>query len=164
MRELGTVGDVVIFVTGDEPCPTPEIVSFTSDADIDCDGSGGNPDHDPYFQPDTSLHGPDGRALNAYEVPFIVVPPLVCQRTRGKVLGSLAHVVNTQNQRWTNAVVGDLGPTKKTGEVSVECARRLGLNSNPNWGGTSMRIISYVIHVGCAALIDGVQYQLKSYI
>ena len=35
-----------------------ETVTFTADADIDCDGSGSNPHHDPCFQPDTALHYP----------------------------------------------------------------------------------------------------------
>jgi hypothetical protein len=160
MRVLGQIGDVRIYL---EEISGIEFVAFLSDADIDCDGSGGNPDHDPYFQPDTSLHGPNGQPLNAYEVPFIVVPPLVCERTRGKVLGSQARVLNITNHKGCKSVVGDIGPRSKTGEVSVECARRLGLDPNPNHGGTSERIIYYSIDVGVPAVVDGVTYALKSY-
>ena len=95
--------------------------------------------------------------------PFIVVPPLVCQRTRGKVLGSRARVLNVTNQKACTAVVGDIGPTFKTGEVSMECARRLGLDPDPNHGGTSERIIYYALDVGEPALVDGIQYALQSY-
>ncbi len=160
MRTIGEIGEVAIYL---EKLGDHEFVAFLSDADIDCDGSGDNPDNDPYYQDDTSLHGPDGKALNAYEVPFVVVPPLVCQKTLGKVLGSRCTVTNITNQMSCDAVVGDVGPTRKTGEVSPECALRLGLSPNPNWGGTSERIIVYMINVGEPALIDGVQYELKSY-
>jgi rare lipoprotein A (peptidoglycan hydrolase) len=138
-----------------------ETVHFVADADIDCDGSGGNPDHDPYFQPDTTLHGPDGRALNAYQVPFVVVPPLVCQKTRGMVLGSECLVTHTLTKRQVLCVVGDLGPTSKIGELSVAAARAIGVPSNPVTGGQSRKVIDYEIRVGKPAVISGVRYTLK---
>ena len=160
MRPLGTIGSVEIYI---DEIDGREFVNFVSDADIDCDGSGGNPDNDPYFQPDTTLHGPDGKPLNAYKVPFIVVPPLICEKTRGKVLGSYAYVLNIDNQQFCKAVVGDIGPRAKTGELSPECARRIWLNPNANYGGTDERIVSYTIYVNAPAFIDGVQYKLQSY-
>ena len=138
-----------------------ETVHFVADADIDADGSGGNPEHDPYFQSDTSLHGPDGRALNAYQVPFVVVPPLVCQKTRGMVLGSECLVTHTLNRRQVRCVVGDLGPKSKVGELSVAAARAIGVPSNPVTGGESRKIIDYEISVGKPAVINGVRYTLK---
>jgi hypothetical protein len=138
-----------------------ETVHFIADADIDCDGSGGNPDHDPCFQPDTTLHGPDGRALNAYQVPFVVVPPLVCQKTRGMVLGSECLITHTLTRRQVLCVVGDMGPTSKIGELSVAAARAIGVPSNPVTGGESRKIIDYEIRVGKAAVISGVRYALK---
>jgi len=138
-----------------------ELVEFTADADIDCDGSGGNPDGDPWFQPDTTLHHWDGTALNAYDEPFVVTPPLVVKRTRKIVLGSLAMVCHLRTGAWCYAVVGDVGPTRKAGEVSVACARKLGIDPNPVHGGESDKVVKYTIFVGVAAHVSGVTYQLQ---
>lgn len=138
-----------------------QVVEFTADLDIDCDGTGGNPHGDPYFQPDTRLHY-RGKALCAEQVPYLVVPPLVLSATRGKVLGCSAKCTNIQNKRVAWAVVGDSGPLRKIGEGSPRLARLLGLDDNPNYGGTSEKIISVEIFVGSPATIDGITYDLQS--
>jgi Fungal chitosanase of glycosyl hydrolase group 75 len=139
-----------------------ELVVFRADADIDCDGSGGNPDDDPYFQPDTTLHR-DGEALNAYEEPFIVVPPVVCRKTTGIVLGSLALVENINTGEICFAVVGDLGPSRKVGELSPACAEQISVDPNPVTGGEQRNIIRYSIFVGVPAVINGLKYVLQRY-
>jgi Fungal chitosanase of glycosyl hydrolase group 75 len=151
----GVAIEAIISASGSEK------VHFVADADIDADGSGGNPDHDPFFQPDTTLHGPDGRALNAYQVPFVVVPPLVCQKTRGMVLGSECLVTHTLTKRQVLCVVGDLGPRSKIGELSVAAARAIGVPWHPVTGGESRKVIDYEIRVGKPAVINGVRYALK---
>jgi len=140
-----------------------ETVFFVADADIDNDGSGGNPDNDPYHQDDTTLHGPDGVALNAYSVPYVVVPPLICQKTRGKVLGSECLLTHLGNNKQVLCVVGDIGPRAKIGEISPAAAKAIGVNANARTGGESRHIIDYEIRVGKPALINGVQYELKPY-
>jgi hypothetical protein len=140
-----------------------ETVYFRADADIDCDGSGGNPDGDPCFQPNTTLHGPDGRALNAYKVPFAVVPPQVLHKTQDIVLGSECLVTNTITKQQVLCVVGDVGPTFKVGELSVAAARAIGVPSHPVHGGESRRIIDYEVRVGKPATINGVTYKLQPY-
>jgi hypothetical protein len=140
-----------------------EIVQFTADMDIDNDGSGGNPEHDQFHQDDTTLHDPNDNALNAYRVPFIVVPPLICQKTRGKVLGSSAIVENIHTGESCEAVVGDIGPHKKIGEASPALAREISVNPNPVTGGEERRIIRYTIYVDKPAVIDGVTYTLESF-
>lgn len=137
-------------------------VFFVGDMDIDCDGSGGNPDHDPYFQADTSLHY-HGKALNAYEVPYVVVPPVVAQRTKGIVLGARALVTHLETGKQAVAVVGDIGPSNKVGEGSPALAKLLGLDPNPNHGGTERPVIAYEIFPGVAAEVNGVLYDLQSY-
>jgi hypothetical protein len=127
----------------------------------DCDGSGGNPDNDPYYQDDTSLHY-KGKALNAYEVPFVVVPPLVIGCVLPIVLGCQGVCVNLKNGLSTPTVTGDIGPSAKIGEMSCECAARVGLSGNPNHGGTSENIICYCIWPGIAALVDGIVYDLQA--
>jgi hypothetical protein len=140
-----------------------EIVEFRGDADIDCDGSGGNPDGDPYFQPDTTLHHSDGTALNAYEEPFVVVPPVVVTKTRRIVMGCLCLVTHLETGMFCYAVAGDLGPSRKIGEVSVACARALGINANPVSGGESNHVIGYTVFAGVAAHVAGRRYVLQKW-
>lgn len=134
-------------------------VHFLADADIDCDG-GSNPHRDPCWQPDTSLRF-DGKPIDAETVPYIVVPPLIIQGVAGTVLGCMARVTNSRTGQSTKAVVADIGPHKKIGEISSECARRIGVNDNPNTGGEEDRIISYTLWPGIRAAVDDVIYDLQ---
>jgi hypothetical protein len=147
------------------PCSIYEAVDgrvyFTADADIDVDGSGSS-HGDPCYQPDTTLHH-NGRALNSDVDKFIVVPPIICQAVKPKVLGCLAKVTNTKNGRKCLAVVGDIGPTKKTGEISRAVAFALGIDPSPTTGGEDSAVIQYEIFPGTAALVDDRQYELKAY-
>jgi hypothetical protein len=161
-RIIGTIQGVDIHLI--EGHAGEEVVEFTADADIDNDGSGGNPDNDPYHQDDTTLHDPVGVALNACTVPFIVVPPVVCQKTKGKVLGSACAVTNILTSQYCEAVVGDIGPRRKIGELSPAAAKQIGVNPNARTGGEERHIIRYTIYVGKPAVLDGVTYQLKSYV
>lgn len=125
-------------------------VHFKADADIDCDGLGGNPQHDRYFQPDTFYHH-NGKALTAETEAYIVVPPAIVRNTKGVVMGCRARVTNTLNGKVCEAVVGDLGPTKKVGELSVHAAELLGINANPNTGGEERFVILYELWPGVPA-------------
>ena len=154
-KTLATIQGCDILLHADGHC------TLVADADVDCDGSGGNPEHDPFFQPDTSLHH-EGKALNAYEVPWIVLPPVALALVKPMVLGCKAAVLNRETCRMEFGVVGDIGPRAKVGEVSVEMARRLGLKFNPNTGGTSdLRQILYMWWPGLPAEVDGKTYTLQ---
>lgn len=133
-------------------------VSYLSKAHVDADGSGGNPHHDPYFQPETSLKH-EGVSLNAEIVPYVVVPPAVVHSVAGIVLGCKASVL--YGNRTVAAVVGDIGPATKLGEVSVACARVLGMNPSPINGGVDDHVVHYLIWPGVPAVVDGVTYQLQ---
>lgn len=160
-RIIDTIQNVEINLI--EGAAGEEVVEFVADMDIDNDGSGGNPEHDPYHQDDTTLHDPQGRPLDAYHVPFIVVPPVICQETRGRVLGSQARVENTHTGEVCDAVVGDIGPRKKIGEASPACAKLLSVNPNARTGGEERHIIRYTIFVENPATINDITYQLQSY-
>lgn len=137
------------------------VVLFFGDMDIDCDGSGGNPDGDPYFQADTTLHY-KGKALNPYTIPYIVVPPAVVKKTSGIVMGCHAVITDAYTGKTINAVVADLGPSKKVGEASVEAAKRLNLTHSPITGGVDdMNQICYEVYPGVPAQVDGVTYDLQ---
>lgn len=136
-------------------------VFFVADADIDCDGSGGNPEHDPWFQPDTTYHH-DGKALNAYKVPFIVVPPSIIKLTRPAVLGCLARLTYIKTGKSTDCIVGDIGPKFKLGECSPCAATRVGIPPSPVNGGVSdYNLVAYEIWPGEMATIDGITYALQ---
>lgn len=126
---------------------------------IDGDGSGGNLENDPYFQSDTSLHY-QGKALNARKDIYIVVPPQIEKAVKGIVLGCQALVVDTMTGKETDAVVGDTGPRNKIGEMSIACAKVLGIPSSPISGGENRRDVTYQIYPGVAAEVNGKKYSL----
>lgn len=134
-------------------------LSFKAKAAVDTDGSG--PLHgDPCAQKDTSLHVND-KALNADIDIYIVVPPSILNGVAPVVLGCKAHVRNTLNGKETDAVVGDIGPRKKLGEISVACASALGINPSPNSGGEDSHVIEYQIWPGISANVNGKVYPLQ---
>lgn len=136
-------------------------VHFVADADIDDDGSG--PSHgDQFHQGDTTLHL-NGHPLNADVDLYIVVPPVIPKSVKGIVLGSQAIVVNRRNGKRSPAVVGDIGPSTKDGEISVALAVALGINPNPNTGGEDSAVIEYTIEPGVAAVVNGKAYDLQHY-
>lgn len=135
-------------------------ITYRAKAAVDTDGSG--PLHgDPDAQADTSLHL-NGKALNADEDIYIVAPPAIINGIPGIILGCQAMVTNTRNGFTTPAVVGDVGPNRKIGEVSVACARALGINPSPTKGGEDEHVIEYTIYPGQAAVVNGKSYHLQA--
>lgn len=124
-------------------------VTYTSTAHVDDDGSGGNPWHDPDFQPHTSLKHRDGSSLNAETEAYIVVPPAVVHDVPGVVLGCKAAV--EYGDLVAAAVVGDVGPAKKLGELSPACARLIGANPSSVSGGVDTQVVKYTIWPGVPA-------------
>lgn len=86
--------------------------------------------------------------VDSETVPYIVVPPIIKTATKGIVLGCKCRAVNLANGREAYGVVADIGPRTKSGEVSIEMARRIGLPSNPRNGGSSTPNISYELWPG----------------
>lgn len=97
--------------------------------------------------------GKDAGDPNAYvdseTVPYIVVPPLIINKTAGIVCGSRARV--TMNGKSVDCVVADRGPADRIGELSIAAARAIGLRSSPKDGGTSKPQIYYELWPGQAA-------------
>jgi hypothetical protein len=126
----------------------------------------------------TSLHlaGPDGKRLpdsspfkyvDSATVPFVVVPQMIIQGVEGVVLGCRVVVTNTVNGKSVEAVVADSGPSNKLGEISLACARAIGVpvnetSSHPaNSGGTESHTIRYQLFPGTAAVVNGMTYPLQ---
>lgn len=128
----------------------------------------------------TSLHlpGKDGKPLphssplryvDADTVPYVVVPPLIVSGVAGVVMGCRAVVTNTLNGKTVEAVVADGGNANKLGEISLACARAIGVPVNDaaahpaNSGGidASRHVIRYQLFPGVAATVKGVTYPLQ---
>lgn len=134
---------------------------FTTKAHIDSDGSD-NRHRDPCWQAETSLKR-QGQSIDAECVPYIALPPAIIQAVPGIVLGCRVRLRNITTKESCDAVVADVGPRRKLGEISCEAARRIGLDGNPNHGGTDARIISYEIWPGVPAVVDGETYKLQRF-
>jgi hypothetical protein len=101
------------------------------------------------------------RYVDAYTVPYVCLPPSVRLRARGVVLGCMARVTNTLNDKSVVCVVADIGPASKIGEISMAAARAIGLEWNPRAGGTSARILDYEFWPDVPAEVNGVTYDLQ---
>ena len=117
---------------------------------IDSDGSGGNLEHDPFFQPRTSLRV-DGKSLNARQVPFLVMTLGEMDEVSEKVLGSSARITNIETGDCTPGVVGDVGGEQDDGEISIFAATQVSVPCSPTTGGQRRPIIQYEVWPGLAA-------------
>lgn len=59
------------------------------------------------------------RYLDSEKIPFIVFENFIRRRARGVVLGCRALVTNLETKQSVWAIVGDLGPLYKIGEISI---------------------------------------------
>jgi hypothetical protein len=124
----------------------------------------------------TSLHlpGRDGKPLprsspfkyvDSATVPFIAVPPMIIKGVAGIVMGCRVMVTNTKNGKKTEAVVADGGPSNHLGEISVACAKAIGVSTGgphpANSGGADSPDIHYQLFPGVAAVVNGVTYSLQ---
>lgn len=121
------------------------------------------------------LPGDDGRPLprsspfkyvDSATVPFIVVPPMIIKGVAGVVMGCRAVVTNTRNGKTVEAVVADAGPSNHLGEISVACAKGLGISTggkHPANGGGAESGIKYQLFPGIPAVVDGVRYPLQKH-
>ena len=124
----------------------------------------------------TSLYlpGNDGEALpdssplkyvDSATVPFVAVPPIIVKAVADPVLGCHCLVTSSVTGRTTDAVVADVGPSNHLGEISVACARALGVSTGTmhpaNGGGAASPTIRYQLFPGKAAVVNGVTYPLQ---
>lgn len=157
-------------IAGDKtPYPSVDVLHeygrhfFIADLDVDCDGPNGNPDNDPYWQSGTTLQH-NGKSIDSYKVKGIVLPPGVIKVAKGIVLGCKARLTNLKTGAFADAVVYDVGPSRKLGEGSVAAVKAIGINSNPNTGGEdSYDAVLYEFFPDVPAVVDGVTYKLQPY-
>lgn len=129
-------------------CGTDDIVFWTADMDIDCDGrrtAGCNRRTDPWFQPATAFHQSDGGPLRSDRIPHVVVPApgrLWNYARSGIGGGTVAAVIHDGKVRY--GVVGDTGPAGVIGEASYAMAESLGIDPDPRTGGTGSGV-TYIL-------------------
>ncbi|MFC4499497.1 MULTISPECIES: glycoside hydrolase family 75 protein [Streptomyces] len=129
-------------------CGKNGAVFWKADMDIDCDGqrtSQCNEDTDPWYQDDTAFHQSDGKPLRADTLPYVVVPSSSSIWNYGSagIKGAGVVAVIYQN-KVEYAVVGDTGPTKIIGEASYATAKALGIDPDPENGGTDSGV-TYIL-------------------
>ena len=164
-------------------------VHWTSKADIDADGANGQNGKPFAYRSDNKgldtlrdipredLLGTDGHGglysattyrwtgrpiatayVDAATVPYIVVPPQVRLQAKGIVMGCKGRII--YRGRSVNAVVADVGPHTKIGEISIAAAEALGIPSSPLTGGVSNGV-QYEIWPGVPAVVNGETYELQ---
>lgn len=129
--------------------------------DIDGDGSGGNLEKDPDFQPTTTLKHFDGTYLNSRTEIFGAIPGKFIDETPGIVMGCRMRATHVLKRIWTDMVAGDRGPDEKWGEFSIASASFFDVDPNPVTGGTRQPIIFVEIWVGQTVEVDGIAYPLQ---
>lgn len=116
-----------------------------------------------YFRRDADPFHPD-RYLDSAAIPFIVVENFIRRRAKGIVLGCRARVTNCRTGKSVDAIVGDLGPLYKVGEISIAAARAIGINSDPRIGGEEDHVIDYELWPDEPAVINGEEFELIRYV
>ncbi|MET9452026.1 glycoside hydrolase family 75 protein [Streptomyces cinerochromogenes] len=129
-------------------CGKNGAVFWKADMDIDCDGqrtANCNEDRDPWYQDDTAFHQSDGKPLKAETLPYVVVPSTssIWNYTNAGIKGG-GVVAVIYNNKVEYAVVGDTGPTKIIGEASYATAKALGIDPDPETGGTDSGV-TYIL-------------------
>jgi hypothetical protein len=129
-------------------CGKNGAVFWKADLDIDCDGqrtSKCSENTDPWYQDDTAFHQSDGRPLKADSLPYVVVPSssgIWNYSGAGIKGGGVVAVI--YNNKVQYAVVGDTGPSKIIGEASYATAQALGIDPDPESGGTDSGV-TYIL-------------------
>ncbi|WP_405621633.1 glycoside hydrolase family 75 protein [Streptomyces sp. NBC_00076] len=129
-------------------CGKNGAVFWKADMDIDCDGqrtSNCNENTDPWYQDDTAFHQSNGKPLKADALPYVVVPSsssIWNYAGAGIKGGGVVAVI--YNNKVEYAVVGDTGPTKIIGEASYATAKALGIDPDPETGGTDSGV-TYIL-------------------
>lgn len=91
--------------------------------------------------------------VDSATVPYVCAPPELVQGVAGVVKGCRVHVYNQKTKKDAWAVVADVGPRHKVGEISIYLAELLGINADPRTGGEEKDIIEYTFFPDVAATV-----------
>jgi len=133
-------------------------VSFISNLDVCTDGVG-EPHGDDYHLSRTAYQN-GGEFLNADEDQYIVVPPQIRNGVAPVVMGCQARATHLLTGKWYPAVVGDIGPSSKTGEAAYCLAKKLNRKVTANSGDDRL-IFLYELWPGIPAVVGTKTYKLE---
>lgn len=102
------------------------------------------------------------RYIDSETIPHVTLPPQVIKAVPPIFLGCLCHLMNLETGLECDAVLADIGPKNKIGEISIAAAAALGINPSPKKGGTSKKIIQYQIFPGVPAVVNGETFTLQA--
>jgi hypothetical protein len=132
-------------------CKNGSAYHWTSDLDVDCDGIGTtncNGSTDPWYQAETSFTTSKGQYFTADTTHYFVIP-LPSSRFSysgaGIKPGNVGAVI--YNNKIVYAVFADEGPSNIIGEASYATARDLGINPDPENGGTDGPV-TFIVFTG----------------
>lgn len=158
LEPLLEIGGVIIYATkkGDYIC-------FVSDLSVCNDGSGRSHGDETYQSQTAYCSGgkTGSKYMNADVDPYIVVPPQIRSMVDPVVMGCAGRVTNLPTGLVEAGVVGDIGPSDKTGETAYCLAKKLNSSIGHN-SGDDNRIYLYEIFPGKAATVNGFTYKLQS--
>lgn len=110
-----------------------------------------------YHYPGKALTDPDCY-IDAQGVPFVVISSLLLSALSGVFLGCLARLTYKGVSIW--AVVGDVGPRYKIGEISIAAAKLLGIPSSARTGGVDEMAIGYEFWPNVPAVVNDKTFTL----
>lgn len=152
VTDNGQANGTPIVQGGGDPAPG----AFVSTTALNVPGADGQELHDssPFKYVDSAT------------VAYVSLPEIVIERAQGVVVGCRCVVTNSENGTSVEGVVADSGSEDHIGEISVACAKALGLpvgnHHEADGGGTTRPVIHYQFFPGTAAMVNGVTYPLQA--
>jgi hypothetical protein len=132
-------------------CQKGSAYIWKADMDVDCDGVASsvcNSNTDPWYQGQTSFTTSKGKSFTASTTHYYVIPlpsSKFSYSAAGIKPGTVAAIV--YNNKVLYAVFADEGPSGIIGEASYATARDLGIDPNPESGGTDSGV-TYIVLKG----------------
>jgi hypothetical protein len=146
-------------------CALDGAIHWSAGMAIDCDGrpTAGKCDEktDPTFLDDTAFHTRDGAPLESALTPFVVIPGDLrhpgLDTSKG---GNVAAVI--YQDKVVFAVVGDTGSDDFIGEASHACAKQLGIDPDPDVGGVSGKVVTYIVFTGPSTIPANIEDRVET--
>ena len=132
-------------------CQSGSAYVWKADMDVDCDGVASsvcNSSTDPWYQGQTSFPTSKGKSFTASTTHYYVIPlpsSKFSYKTAGIKPGTVAAIVYQNKVLY--AVFADEGPSNIIGEASYATARDLGIDPDPENGGTDSGV-TYIVLKG----------------
>lgn len=143
------------------PGTNPVVLVAQSSGAVDCDGQTTtqcSTATDQQYQSDTSFHQSNGVPLNAATLPFYVLPvvgPYFDYTQNGIQGGQLGAIIYNNNMNY--GVFGDESAiNNRIGEISYAMASSLGINPDPNTGGTTSGV-TFIIFTGTGNVVSPIE-------